>query len=368
MNIPFRPKMIVVAPACSEREVSELAEAGADEFFCGVYLETWSPRLGKGTSMNRRAPYKGQVQSVDELARMAKCARQLGREISLTFNRDSHTQGQYDVAWELAQELRQSTGIDRFIVTDPALVAKLAEQGFHVTVSCIANVLNSDAAGFFEELGACRIILPEELVRADEICGLIRRNPRLQIEVFATPNGCMHMQGLCGIDHDLDAPPHPLLQGEVLSFAPLIRTIKRTIGRPLASVLRLRRQPFIWPCALEHFRALPLDGLAPDPDLWEKLESVFSSQFLRGPDCTFCNILFWHHAGVSAVKVLARQHPLEIRVRRTRAISHLCHLAATKPETEAFRSEARAAFRSAFAPPCHEDRHGACGYEWLASD
>lgn len=366
MNIPFRPEMRVVAPACSEKEVSELAEAGADEFFCGVYLETWSPRLGKGTSTNRRSPSMGQVQSVDELARMARCARQLGREISLTFNRDSHTQGQYDVAWEMAQELRRCAGIDHFIVADPPLVAKLAEQGFHVTVSCIANVLNSDAASFFAELGARRIILPEELVRADEICGLVQRNPRLQIEVFATPTGCMHMQGLCGMDHDLDAPPQPLLP--VLSFAPLIRTIKRTIGRPLASVLRLRRQHLIWPCALEHFRALPLDGLAPDPALWEKLESVFSSQFVRGPDCTFCNILFWHHAGVSAVKVLARQDPLEIRVRRTRAISHLCHLAATKPETEAFRYESRAAFRSAFALPCHEDRHGACGYEWLASD
>ena len=366
MNTPVLPKMCVVAPACSEHDVCELAEAGADEFFCGVYLDTWSPHLGKGVSMNRRAPYKGQVQDIDELARMARRARQLGKEIALTLNRDSHTQEQFDIALEMAEQLGQSTGIDRFIVSDPALVAKLAAQGFQVTVSCIANVLNSDAAEFFAQLGARRIILPEELVRADEICGIGRRNPGLQIEVFATPTGCMHMQGLCGIDHDLDAPPHPLSREGFLIFGPLIRTIKKTIGRPLASVFHLRRQPFLWPCALEHFSPFPIDGLADDLNLWKKLESVFSSRFLHGPDCTFCNILFWHHAGVSAVKVLARQDPLEIRVRRTRAIANLCQLAATNPEIEAFRDAARDAFRSAYTLHCHENQPGACGYKWLA--
>ncbi len=87
--------------------------------------------------------------------------------------------------------------VDGLIISDPG-VLRLAQKyapSIPVTVSTQANVTNYEAAAFYRELGARRIVLARELT-LDEI-GEIKEKVDIEIEIFIHGAMCVSYSGRC---------------------------------------------------------------------------------------------------------------------------------------------------------------------------
>jgi collagenase-like PrtC family protease len=191
----------ILAPASSAREAEHLISCGARELYCGLH-----PGAGAGKSgaewINRRGPGPANIGSTEELKRVADFAGARGVPVFLTLNLPFYSPEQYPAIAELAGEAA-SCGITAFIIGDPGLIIALGKDlpGVAIHVSSLAAVLNSASVTFFRDLGASRIIFPrymglEELGRI-----VAKTGPATEYEVFMLNDGCVFEEGYCHASH-----------------------------------------------------------------------------------------------------------------------------------------------------------------------
>lgn len=190
------------APLGSAEEIFGLAEAGANEVYCGV-VPAEVERKDEGAFLNRRPTREGNLSSFSELREVVAAAHSKGIHVSFTLNEPffpdehyPHLLGQAEAAVE--------AGVDALIVADPVLIKHLRERlpEVRIHVSVAASCLNSAAVGFFRSLGAVRIILPRHL-RFAEIASMVRQNPDLEFEVIVLGDPCPWDDGMCTMEHNL---------------------------------------------------------------------------------------------------------------------------------------------------------------------
>ena len=100
----------------------------------------------------------------------------------------------------LLEEAKKSK-VDMIICWDLAVIKLARDAGLNICVSTQASISNSEAANFYKELGAKRIVLARE-------CSLeqikeIRKNTDLEIEVFIHGAMCVSVSGRCFLSHHL---------------------------------------------------------------------------------------------------------------------------------------------------------------------
>ena len=100
----------------------------------------------------------------------------------------------------LLEEAKKSK-VDMIICWDLAVIKLARDVGLNICVSTQASISNSEAANFYKELGAKRIVLARE-------CSLeqikeIRKNTDLEIEVFIHGAMCVSVSGRCFLSHHL---------------------------------------------------------------------------------------------------------------------------------------------------------------------
>lgn len=202
------------APLGSAAELPALAEAGANEIYCGIVPEGMS-RKDEGAFLNRRPTREGNLSSFDALRDAVATAHAKGLHVSFTLNEPfspddhyPHLLGQAEAAVE--------AGVDALIVADPVLMKHLHDRRLPVRihVSVAASCLNSAAVAFFRSLGAARIILPRHL-RFAEIAAMVRRHPDLEFEVIVLGDPCPWDDGMCTMEHNLHhfRPERPFTGG-----------------------------------------------------------------------------------------------------------------------------------------------------------
>ncbi|MBM7866234.1 U32 family peptidase [Heliobacterium gestii] len=190
--------MKLLAPLSRVDEVEMLIGSGAGELYCGLVPEAWTEK--QGGWLNRRSP-RASFTSWSSLAEAAHKAKKAGVPVYLTVNAPSYQAAQWPLLLEMAERAVADCGLDAFIVSDPGLVSVLADQGYCVHVSSVAAVHNAQAACFFRDLGAKRIILPRSLslIEIEGICAAVGAD--LEIEVFLLNDGCAYEEGLCRTSH-----------------------------------------------------------------------------------------------------------------------------------------------------------------------
>ncbi len=96
-------------------------------------------------------------------------------------------------------------GADAVLISDPG-VFRLCRQvapGLPVHISTQANTLNAETAAFWRDLGAERIVLAREL-SLEEIAGIRRRAPGIELEAFVHGAMCISYSGRCLLSDYLD--------------------------------------------------------------------------------------------------------------------------------------------------------------------
>jgi collagenase-like PrtC family protease len=120
-------------------------------------------------------------------------------------NAQHYSQAQAEEILDLVGDL-SARGLDAAIVADVALLQAFGRRGVgcEIHVSSIASCHNSEAARFYRDLGASRIILPRH-VRIDEIEAIVSAVPTVEIEAFILNDGCVFEEGVC---HTIHLPAH----------------------------------------------------------------------------------------------------------------------------------------------------------------
>ncbi|BBF92978.1 U32 family peptidase [Blastochloris tepida] len=190
--------MRIVAPVSSAAEVVPLAEAGADEIYCGLVPRSWVERFGSAGA-NRRI--FGNLSGEDELAEVVRRARDHGCRVSLVMNAPHYSGPQAGALLDLA-ECFQALGGEALIVGDIGILALLAGHGLtlRLHVSSLLSCRNKEAAALYRELGAHRVVLPRDLTVA-EITALVAATPGIEFEAFILNDGCVFEEGQCHTIH-----------------------------------------------------------------------------------------------------------------------------------------------------------------------
>ncbi len=188
----------IASPFREKKEVLPLIEAGADELYCGYLSPEWVKRY---TSLEfERKGGGSNATDLKELKEAVDLAHKKNTPVYLTLN-GLYVREQYSLLLEIVKQLEQ-IDFDGYIVADIGLLLTLREQGckkqFHISTG--GTVFNSEAARFYRNLGASRIILDRQTT-LESMQALSQDNPDIDFEVFILNTLCVYIDGFCTFLH-----------------------------------------------------------------------------------------------------------------------------------------------------------------------
>lgn len=180
-----------------------LAEAGAEELYCGIVPREWMEKYTGAVWLNRRSPKGGSLESYADLKRLVEDARKLKLPVFITLNAPYYTAEQIPLVLELARRLSEEVGVDALIVADINLLLRLSEEKLScdLHVSSVAATLNTEAVRFLLNFGPSRVILPRSLTIAEIEKITNEARDQVEIEVFMLNDGCAFEEGFCSTTH-----------------------------------------------------------------------------------------------------------------------------------------------------------------------
>lgn len=285
--------MRIVAPISSAAEAEALAQAGADELYCGVVPASWVERFGS-SGANRRI--FGNLADENELAEAVRRAKDHGCRLSLVMNAPHYSGPQSEALLALAEQFA-ALGGDALIVGDIGVLALIAGRGLSLRlhVSSLLSCRNKEAAALYRDLGAHRVVLPRDLT-AGEIGDLVAAVPGVEFEAFILNDGCVFEEGQC---HSIHLPGR--------------------LGGPICLDDYAVNHARVDQAALSQAEtdALSQNDARHREWLWYRFSCGFSvteEGYPFGP-CGLCAIPQLAAAGVEAVKIAGREGPLARKLR-----------------------------------------------------
>ncbi len=129
----------------------------------------------------------------EEILQAVEFTHALDKKIYAAVNIFAHNADLDDLADYL--KFLKRAGVDAVLVSDLGVLNLAKEFALNIHISTQANVTNFQAAKFFHELGAKRIVLARELTR-DEILD-IKSNCAAELEIFVHGAMCISYSGRC---------------------------------------------------------------------------------------------------------------------------------------------------------------------------
>lgn len=189
--------MIPLVPVNDRAFIADAARAGAEEFYLGFHDPAWHERFGAAADLNRMTGFGklANPYTFDEVLDIVRDVRRLGKRAFVTFNANAYGRRQLDYLFGYFERLA-AAGASGVIVSVPEAVEPAADCGLEVVASTMCGVYNADIARAYRRLGCRRIIVPRD-VSLDEIEGIARDVPDMELEVFLMRNGCIFSDGFC---------------------------------------------------------------------------------------------------------------------------------------------------------------------------
>ncbi len=206
--------MQIKSPLTHKKEVVPLCEAGADEFFCGIEPYNWRRRY-KDFCINQRSTGANFIK-LAELEKAISLAHSHRVKVHVAVNAFFYLAEQYKMAKQIIKDVLD-IGADGIIFADPCLLsANLRESnadrresidansreckdllnGKDVIIGTDAVIFNSAAVKFYKRLGATRVVFPRAMTIAEmkEVVGADRF---MEYEVFIIHDLCFFEDGFC---------------------------------------------------------------------------------------------------------------------------------------------------------------------------
>ena len=191
--------MKILFPYCPDLEMTDLRGfESAVELYGGFMDPGWEKEFGSGYGLNRMSSFRRNANfpSFDSFLEAASLAARQGIPVNATLNALSYSPEECGyITDRYLRPLSRVSGVG-VIVSSPALCRAAHELRLFVSVSTIAGCYHSDAVKAFRDAGANSVIIPRELT-LDEIAGIRRDVPEMDLEVFVMSNGCRFSDSVC---------------------------------------------------------------------------------------------------------------------------------------------------------------------------
>ena len=169
----------LLAPVSDRVMLKAAIDAGADCVYFGLQ------------KLNMRAT--GKNFTMEELPEIVKQCHDSNVKVFLTVNTIVYDNELEDVKKVI--EGAKAAGVDYVICWDMAVIHECKRQGMPFHISTQASVANAEAAKFYKELGAERIVLARECT-LDQIKQIIKESG-VEVETFVHGAMCVSVSGRC---------------------------------------------------------------------------------------------------------------------------------------------------------------------------
>lgn len=184
MNKPTKkPKLL--APAGDWTMLNTAINSGADEVYFGL----------KNLNMRAKANNFG-ISDIEEIVTECK-KNNVGTHLTLNSIVFENELEELDLILNTSKK----AGVDMIICWDPAVIMKCKEYDLPFCISTQASISNSQAAKYYESLGAARIVLARECT-LDKIIE-IKSKTSVEIETFVHGAMCIAVSGRCFMSHEI---------------------------------------------------------------------------------------------------------------------------------------------------------------------
>ncbi|AFM40150.1 collagenase-like protease [Desulfosporosinus acidiphilus SJ4] len=195
--------MKILAPVTSLDEAKTLISEGAEELYCGLQPFNWGTVFGDGFWLNRRGPGRGNLTQIEELSELIAMAHLCNVKVFLTLNQFVFSDVLYQEIVRLVRGVYSICSPDALIIGDPGLMKiikeKVPEAKLHA--SSMGAILNTEAAKFFRDSGATRIIFPRYM-DLETMSRIIQEiGPEMEYEAFILNDGCIFEEAYCFVNH-----------------------------------------------------------------------------------------------------------------------------------------------------------------------
>lgn len=181
-----------------------LAEAGADEFFCGYVPYRWVKKYGVLSPLNRREVlyYNVQISSFGDLKILRRMIEDYQVPVKITLNSLYYTKEQYPMVEELIKEC-MDCGFDTFIIADPALIYHLRNR----QIPCIIHLsgemaeVNRNMISLMNEFEIRRYIFHRKNTIEDMTSCIQNNKKQTEYEAFIMNELCHFSGAFCNSLH-----------------------------------------------------------------------------------------------------------------------------------------------------------------------
>jgi putative protease len=316
----------IITPVDRPDEAVSLIEAGADELYGGYVPPAWQADYALLASLNQRSFAAAQIRTEAELSRIVALTHEHGRRFALTLNAPFYSDAQLPLLLDYLDRMVQ-LGIDGLILADPGLLRLLSGRypALELQASTMAHISNSGALRFYAALGVRRAVLPRHLTVA-EMAAIAAKVPEVGCDAFLLVGKCPNTEGLCTFQHV--------------------------------------NPDGIWPCEI------PYQIAAAGGTASARLAAAVARQGSwaatdRRHGCGLCAISLLMKAAIAGLKLVGRGAPTARKVQNVLLAREFVQLAASEPDSRAYRRRARAAHRRHFGAACHPN---ICYYPELLAD
>lgn len=299
----------ITAPFREKKEVIPLIEAGADELYCGYLSPGW---IKKYTTLEfeRKGGIGSNFTDLKELKQAVEIAHKKDTPVYLSLN-GLYVRRQYPLLLRIVKQLNK-IDLDGYIVADIGLLLTLKRQGFkkQVHISTGGTVFNSEAARFYKNLGASRIILDRQTSLAS-MASISEENPDIDFEVFILNTLCVYIDGLCTFLHTYASTGDIL--GEISK--------KEWKNDERFQLISTYAYPggYRDPCLLKYSFEV-YDQRLNKKLKTNKIRPTFYKQLSDSTECAACAIYDINRTKIKNVKIVGRQLSPEERLQGTKFI------------------------------------------------
>lgn len=291
------------------KDIEELIQAGAGEFFCGFVPKSWRDNYGYEISLNKRYSAREQYLSINDLRPVVEKVHFFKKRIFVTFNTHYYSKEQYPL---IKKYLRQMKGldIDGLIISDLGLLLEIKKLrlNLNVIISSDAGLYNCESIRFFSRFNIKRVILPRHLTLKEikQMAQMLKRF-RLECEVFIMGQRCPFEAAYCRASHGWGAVDFCHQNHQRLIFRELDINnfvIKKEVG--------VRDFDKICASSTEFIRWNDNAGLY---NLWRSNATSLLNikDFLIG-ECGLCAMKVMQDMGVHSLKIVARGKTKESKI------------------------------------------------------
>lgn len=195
---------IVAGLGCIDDYI-RLAEAGADEVFCGYVPYEWNKKYGTLFPLNRREVlyYNVNIGSLEDMKILKKMSDKYKTKVSITFNYLYYLEEQYEFISEIIKNLID-IGFTDFIIADIAFILYLEEKNIkcniHLSGEC--SEVNSLSIDFFNRFSnISRYIFHRKNSISDMKSCILNNKRKMEYEAFILNERCHYTGAFCNSLH-----------------------------------------------------------------------------------------------------------------------------------------------------------------------